>query len=74
MSKALRQLLRDKGISNDILKEVEKQNAKSTEQEEMAHRLRAQQLTKEIVLEFMKEMYGEKKPAVAKKKTIIMPD
>jgi hypothetical protein len=70
----LKQLLKSKGISNDIAtsiaKAVEKRTEKMTEEEEIKARLQAQKMTLEIV----REAFGNKQPPVAKKKTIIIPD
>ena len=66
----LKQLLKSKGISNDIIKAVEKKTAQITEEREMQARLQAQQMTKDI----LKEMLASKVPPSPKKKTIIMPD
>jgi SOS response regulatory protein OraA/RecX len=66
----LKQLLKSKGISNDIIKAVEKKTAEISEEREMNARLQAQQMTKDI----LKEMLASKVPPSPKKKTIIMPD
>ena len=66
----LKQLLKSKGLSNDIIKAVEKKTAQITEEREMQARLQAQQMTKDI----LKEMLASKVPPSPKKKTIIMPD
>jgi SOS response regulatory protein OraA/RecX len=66
----LKQLLKSKGISNDIIKAVEKKTAEISEEREMNARLQAQQMTKDI----LKEMLASQVPPSPKKKTIIMPD
>jgi hypothetical protein len=66
----LKQLLKSKGISNDIIKAVERKTEQLTEEQEMKARIEAQQMTMDIV----KEVFGSKQPPVPKKKTIIIND
>jgi hypothetical protein len=72
----LRQLLKNAGISNNIIKEVEKKSKKTTEQEELEHRERAMAMTKMMLndaLRYRKE-HGNDKQAAEQVRTIIMPD
>jgi hypothetical protein len=66
----LKQLLKSKGISNDIIEAVERKTAKLTQEQEMKARMEAQKMTREI----MQEVFGTKQPPVPKKKTIIIDD
>ena len=66
----LKQLLKSKGISNDIIEAVERKTAKLTEEQEIKAQLEAQKITMEIA----REMFGNKQPPVPKKKTIIIDD
>lgn len=72
----LRQLLKRAGISNDIVKEVERKVAKTSAQKEQEHQEQALAMTKMILndaLRYRKEHGGNTPPSVPKK-TIIMPD
>jgi len=72
----LRQLLKHAGISNDIIKEVEKKTAKSNAQMEQEHQEKALAMTKMMLndaLRYRKE-HGDNSPPSAPKKTIIVPD
>ena len=66
----LKQLLKSKGTSNDIIEAVERKTAKLTQEQEMKARMEAQKMTREI----MQEVFGTKQPPVPKKKTIIIDD
>jgi hypothetical protein len=66
----LKQLLKSKGISNDIIEAVERKTAKLTQEQEMKARMEAQKITMEIA----REVFGNKQPPVPKKKTIIIDD
>jgi SOS response regulatory protein OraA/RecX len=66
----LKQLLKSKGISNDIIEAVERKTAKLTQEQEMKARMEAQKITMEIA----REVFGTKQPPVPKKKTIIIDD
>ena len=72
----LRQLLKNAGISNDIVKEVENKAKKTSEQMEQEHRERAMAMTKMILndaLRYRKE-HGNDKQAAEQVRTIILPD
>ena len=72
----LRQLLRQAGISNDIVKEVERKAKKTSEQMEQEHQEKAMALTKMMLndaLRYRKEQ-GNDKQAAEQVRTIIMPD
>lgn len=72
----LRQLLKNAGISNDIVKEVEKKAKKISEQTEQEHQERAMAMTKMLVneaLRYRKE-HGADKQAAEQVRTIILPD
>lgn len=68
-----KQLLKNAGVRNDIIKEVEKRAKQSTEQQEQEHQERAINMTKMLLneaLRYRKE-HGPKEPP---SKTIIIPD
>ena len=72
----LRQLLKNAGISNDIVKEVEKKAAKTSAQMEQEHQERALAMTKMMLndaLRYRKE-HGDDKKAAEQVRTINMPD
>jgi hypothetical protein len=72
----LKQLLKHAGVSNNIIKEVEKKAAKSSAQMEQEHQEKALAMTKMILndaLKYRKE-HGTCAPPSAPKKTIIVPD
>lgn len=72
----LKQLLKNAGISNNIIKEVEKKAAKTSEQMEQEHQERALAMTKMMLndaLRYRKE-HGADKQAADQVRTIIMPD
>lgn len=50
----LRQLLKSAGVSNDIIKEVEKKARKTTEQQELEHQEKAIAMTKMMINEALK--------------------
>ena len=50
----LRQLLKNAGISNDIVKEVEKKAKKTSEQMELEHQEKAMAMTKMILNEALR--------------------
>jgi hypothetical protein len=66
----IEKILRSKGISNDIIKAVERKTAKLTQEQEIKAQLEAQKITMEIA----REVFGNKQPPVPKKKTIIIDD
>ena len=72
----LRQLLRQAGISNDIVKEVERKSKKISEQTEQEHQEKAKAMTKMLVneaLRYRKE-HGNDKQAAEQVRTIVLPD
>lgn len=72
----LRQLLKNAGISNDIVKEVEKKAAKTSAQMEQEHQERALAMTKMMLndaLRYRKE-HGSDKQAAEQIRTIVLPD
>jgi NH3-dependent NAD+ synthetase len=72
----LKQLLKHAGVSNNIIKEVEKKTAKTSTQMEQEHQEKALAMTKMILndaLRYRKE-HGGNTPPSAPKKTIIVPD
>lgn len=72
----LKQLLKNAGISNNIIKEVEKKAAKTTEQMEQEHQEKALAMTKMLLndaLRYRKE-HGGDKTAAESIRTIILPD
>jgi len=72
----LRQLLKQAGISNDIVKEVERKAKKTSEQMEQEHQEKALALTKMMIndaLRYRKE-HGPKKAAEEQLRTIVLPD
>jgi hypothetical protein len=72
----LRQLLKNAGISNDIVAEVEKKANKTSEQMEQEHQERALAMTKMLLndaLRYRKE-HGDDKKAAEQVRTIILPD
>jgi hypothetical protein len=72
----LKQLLKNAGISNDIIKEVERKAKKTSEQMEQEHQEKALALTKMMLndaLRYRKE-HGADKPAAEQMRTLILPD
>lgn len=72
----LRQLLKHAGISNDIVKEVERKSKKISEQTEQEHQEKAMAMTKMLLndaLRYRKE-HGNDKQAAEQVRTIILPD
>ena len=72
----LKQLLKNAGISNNIIAEVEKKAKKTSEQMEQEHQERALAMTKMMLndaLRYRKE-HGSDKQAADQIRTIIMPD
>jgi len=72
----LKQLLRQAGISNDIVKEVERKARRTSEEMEQEHQEKALALTKMMLndaLRYRKE-HGATKPAEEQLRTIILPD
>jgi hypothetical protein len=72
----LKQLLKSAGISNDIIKEVQRKASKTSEQMEQEHQEKAMALTKMMLndaLRYRKE-HGENTPPSKPKRTIIIPN
>ena len=72
----LRQLLKNAGISNDIVKEVENKAKKTSAQMEQEHQEKALAMTKMMLndaLRYRKE-HGADKQAADQVKSIIIPD
>jgi hypothetical protein len=72
----LKQLLKHAGISNNIIKEVERKAKQTTAQMEQEHQEKALAMTKMMLndaLRYRKE-HGSNMPPSAPKKTIIVPD
>lgn len=74
----LRQLLKKAGISNDIIKEVERKTAKTSAELEMEHREKAMAMTKMMLNDVIRanqaaQQAGPKEPPF-KKRVIITPD
>jgi hypothetical protein len=72
----LKQLLKNAGISNNIIDEVEKKAKKTSEQMEQEHQERALAMTKMMLndaLRYRKE-HGSDKQAAEQVRSIIMPD
>lgn len=70
----LKQLLRNAGISNDIIKEVEKKARQTTAKEELEHQEKALAMTKMMLNDALKYRKEHGAPPSAPKKTIIVPD
>jgi hypothetical protein len=72
----LKQLLKNAGVSNDIIKEVEKKSKKTTEQQELEHQEKALAMTKMMINEALRHRKEHGKPGEppATQKTIIIPD
>ena len=70
----LRQLLKNAGISNDIVKEVEKKAKKTSEQMELEHQEKAMAMTKMILNEALRYRKEHPQPDTPPLKAIIIPD
>ena len=72
----LKQLLKHAGISNNIIKEVERKARQTNSQTEQEHQEKALAMTKMMLndaLKYRKE-HGANTPPSAPKKTIIVPN
>lgn len=72
----LKQLLKQAGISNNIIKEVERKAKKTSEEMEREHQEKALAMTKMMLndaLRYRKE-HGQPEEPPFPKKTIIIPD
>lgn len=72
----LKQLLKRAGVSNNIIKEVEKKAARTSAQQEIEHQEKAMAMTKMMLNDVMPHLRNavEKTPPSKPKKTIIIPD
>jgi hypothetical protein len=71
----LKQLLKKAGVSNEIIKEVERKAAKTTAEQEIEHQERTMAWTKIMLKDVLyAQEQAQKNPPVPKKKTIIIPD
>ena len=70
----LKQLLKHAGVSNNIIKEVEKKTAKTTAQMEQEHQEKALAMTKMILNDALKYRKEHGATPQAPQKTIIIPD
>jgi NH3-dependent NAD+ synthetase len=70
----LKQLLKHAGISNNIIKEVEKKTAKTTAQMEQEHQEKALAMTKMILNDALRYRKEQGAAPQAPQKTIIIPD
>jgi len=71
----LRQLLKKAGISNDIIKEVERKAQQTTAEQEREHQEKAMAMTKMMINEVLRaNQTAQNAPPVPKKRTIIVPD
>ena len=71
----LRQLLKKAGVSNEIIKEVERKAARTTAEQEIEHQERAMAMTKMMLKDVLyAQEQAQKNPPVPKKKTIIIPN
>lgn len=70
----LRQLLKNAGVSNDIIKEVEKKSKKTSEQMELEHQEKALAMTKMLVNEALRYRKEHPAPEAPPLKSIIIPD
>ena len=78
MDNFIRQFLKHRKFGNDIIKAVEEKTKKTTAEQEMEHRIRAEAMTKVIVNEMMptfrKMMEAEEKAKEKPVRKIIVPD
>lgn len=80
MDNFIKQFLKHRKFGNNIIEEVEKKTKRTTEEQEMEHRLKAEAMTKVIVNEMMptfRKMMEEEEKARKKAKEprkIIIPD
>lgn len=72
----LKQLLKHAGISNNIIKEVERKAKQTSAQTEQEHQEKAMAMTKMMLNEALKyrKEHGSNTPPSAPKKTIIVPN
>ena len=72
----LKQLLRSAGVSNDIIKEVERKAKRTTAEQEIEHQEKAAAMAKMMLNDMMPHLHSalNKPPPSKPKKTIIVPD
>ena len=72
----LKQLLSRAGISNNIIKEVERKAKRTTAEQELEHQEKAMAMTKMMLNDVMPHLRNamDKTPPSKPKKTIIIPD
>jgi hypothetical protein len=70
----LKQLLKNAGVSNDIIKEVEKKTAKTNAQMEQEHQEKALAMTKMILNDALKYRKEHGAAPEAPPKTLIIPN
>jgi hypothetical protein len=72
----LKQLLKRAGISNNIIKEVERKAKQTSAEQELEHQEKAMAMTKMMLNDVMPHLHGalSKTPPSKPKKTIIVPD
>jgi len=72
----LKQLLKSAGVSNDIIKEVERKAARTTAEQEIEHQEKAAAMAKMMLNDVMPHLHSamSKTPPSKPKKTIIIPD
>jgi hypothetical protein len=70
----LKQLLKNAGVSNDIIKEVEKKTAKTNAQMEQEHQEKALAMTKMILNDALKYRKEHGVEPQAPPKTLIIPN
>lgn len=71
----LRQLLKKAGISNDIIREVERKAAQTTAEQEIEHQEKAMAMAKMMINEALRaNQAAQNIPPSPKKRTIIIPD
>jgi hypothetical protein len=72
----LRQLLKQAGVSNDIINEVERKAKRTTAEQEMVHQEETAAMAKVILNDVMPHLHSalNKMPPSKPKKTIIIPD
>lgn len=78
MDNFIRKFLKHRGFSNDVIKAVEEKTKKSSEEDEMVHRMKAEALAKVMIneampafREYMKKMEEAKKQPKPERKIII---
>lgn len=72
----LKQLLKRAGISNNIIKEVERKAKQTSAQQEIEHQEKAMAMTKMMLNDVLPHLRNavDKTPPSKPKKTIIIPD